>query len=40
LNSVDDDGKTPLDYAKTDKIKELLRSEGAKTGKELEEEDK
>ena len=40
VNARDREGKTPLDYAETENMKRLLRSYGAKTGKELEEEDK
>jgi len=34
-NVIDKDGKTPLDHASDDKIRELLKSHGAKTGVEL-----
>ncbi len=40
INARDDNGKTPLDYAQTEKMNHLLRSYGAKTGKELQENDK
>ena len=35
LNVKNDQGKTPLDYAKSEEIKELLILNGAKSGKDL-----
>jgi ankyrin repeat protein len=40
VNLEDRKGKTPLDYAETEEMKELLRRYGAETSKELREEDK
>jgi ankyrin repeat protein len=40
VNAVDEKGRTPLDLAKDDDMKDLLHKHGAKTGKELQEEDK
>jgi ankyrin repeat protein len=40
VNSKEINDKTPLDAAGDDEIRKLLRSHGAKTGKELQEEDK
>lgn len=40
INAKDRWGKTPLDYLPTPGVKELLRNNGAKTGKELKEHDK
>ena len=36
VNAKDNDGRTPLDVALTDEIKQLLRDHGAKHGSELE----
>ena len=40
VSPKDREGRTPLDIAEDDEIEKLLRSHGAKTGKELQEEDK
>ena len=39
VNALDDDGKTPLDYAEGETI-DLLRKHGGKTGEELKAEGK
>jgi hypothetical protein len=40
VNARDSRGNAPLDFANTEEIKQLLRTHGAKTGKELQEQDK
>jgi len=40
VNAKDDVGKTPLDWAKTNEVADLLRKHGGKTGEELKAEGK
>ena len=40
VNARNKDGQTPLDVAKSDEIKALLRRHGGKPGKEIKESEK